>query len=158
MIPKHSAEQLIQNRSIAIHSIESALSEEVAGFPVTVDNVQIENIILPPKYVESIQIKQTEKNLAAAEEHKLARQKLEAMRAVNTADAKAQGIVKVAKAEADSIRLKGEAEAAAIEAKAKALRDNPLIVELTKAQTWNGQLPQTVLGEGGMPILDLHNK
>jgi len=155
VIPKHTAEKLIQDRNIAINGIEAALAEEMTGFPVTVDNVQIENIVLPQKYVDSIQIKQTEKNLAAAEEHKLARQKLEAMREVNTADAKAQGIIKVAEAEAASIQLKGKAEASAIEAKAKALYDNPLIVELTKAQMWNGQLPQTVLGGNNMPILDM---
>ncbi len=154
-IPKFSAEQLIQDRAAVIAKIEGNLVEEMAGFPVAVDNIQIENISLPQKYLNSIEVKQTEKNLADAEKHKLARQKLEAMREVNTADAKAQGIVKVAEAEANSIRLKGEAEAAAIEAKAKALRDNPLIVELTKAQTWDGALPQTVLGDSGMPILDL---
>ena len=155
VIPKYKAEQLIQDRASAINNIEAALLEEMKEFPLTVDNVQIENIVLPQKYIQSIQTKQTEKNLADAEKHKLERQRLEALREVNTADAKAQGIVKVAEAEANAIKLKGEAEAAAIEAKAKALRDNPLIVELTKAQTWNGQLPQTVLGEGGMPILDM---
>ena len=157
VIPKFTAEQLIQDRATAINGIEAALLEEMKTFPVSVDNVQIENIVLPAKYIQSIQTKQTEKNLADAEKHKLERQRLEALREVNTADAKAQGIVKVAEAEASAIRLKGEAEAAAIEAKAKSLRDNPLIVELTKAQTWNGQLPKTVLGDGGMPILDMRN-
>lgn len=157
VMPKFKAEQLIQDRTSAISGIETALLDEMADFPVSVDNVQIENIDLPKKYIQSIEIKQTEKNLADAEKHKLERQRLESLREVNTADAKAQGIVKVARAEADSIRLKGEAEADAIKAKAKALRDNPLIVELTKAQAWDGQLPRTVLGEGGMPILDMRN-
>lgn len=153
-LPKFEAEQLIQDRAEAIMRIERMLIEEMSEFPVSVDNVQIENIQLPEKYIQSIQIKQTEKNLADAEKHKLERQRLEALREVNTADAKAQGIVKVAEAEASAIRLKGEAEADAIEAKAKALRDNPLIVKLTEAQTWDGQLPKTVLGDGAMPILD----
>ena len=157
VVPKYKAEQLIQDRSSAMNGIEAALLEEMKDFPVTVDNIQIENIVLPQVYLSSIQAKQTEKNLADAEKHKLDRQRLEAMREVNTADAKAQGIVKVAEAEASAIKLKGEAEAQAIDAKAKALRDNPLIVELTKAQSWNGQLPQTVLGEGGMPILDMRS-
>ncbi len=83
---------------------------------------------------------------------------MEALREVNTADASAQGIVKIAEAEANAIRLKGNAEADAIMAKAKALRDNPLIVKLTEAQNWNGQLPKTILGEGNMPILDMRSK
>ncbi|WP_298439431.1 prohibitin family protein [uncultured Ferrimonas sp.] len=154
-IPQFEAEQLIQDRASAIQGIERRLSEEMAEFPVVVDNIQIENIVLPKKYINSIEIKQTEKNLAAAEEHKLERQRLEALRAVNTADAKAKGILKVAEAEAQSILLKGRAEAKAIEAKAKALKNNPLIVKLTEAQAWDGQLPQTMLGQGAMPIMDM---
>ncbi|WP_394129942.1 prohibitin family protein [Shewanella maritima] len=154
-IPQFEAEQLIQDRASAIQGIEHRLAEEMEGFPVIVDNIQIENIILPQKYINSIEIKQTEKNLAAAEEHKLERQRLEALRAVNTADAKAKGILKVAEAEAQSILLKGKAEAQAIEAKAKALKDNPLIVKLTEAQAWDGKLPTTMMGEGALPIMDL---
>jgi len=154
-IPRFEAEQLIQDRASAIQGIEHRLADEMEGFPVVVDNIQIENIILPQKYINSIEIKQTEKNLAAAEEHKLERQRLEALRDVNTADAKAQGILKVAEAEAQSILLKGKAEAQAIEAKAKALKNNPLIVKLTEAQAWDGKLPATMLGNGAMPIMDL---
>ena len=157
-IPHYTAEKLIQDRATAIAKIEQNLMEEMEGFPVTVDNVQIEDIELPPKYIQSIQTKQTEKNLAAAEQHKLDRQKLEAMRAVNTADAKAQGIEKIAQAEANAIELKGKAEAAAIKAKAAALKSNPLIVELTKAQTWDGKLPQTVMGENGNFLMDIRQK
>ncbi len=154
-IPQFEAEQLIQDRASAIQGIERRLSEEMAGFPVIVDNIQIENIVLPQKYINSIEIKQTEKNLAAAEEHKLERQRLEALRAVNTADAKAKGILKVAEAEAQSILLKGKAEAEAMEAKAKALKNNPLIVKLTEAQAWDGKLPSTMMGDGVMPIMDI---
>lgn len=157
-IPQFEAEQLIQDRASAIQGIERRLAEEMGGFPVVVDNIQIENIVLPQKYINSIEIKQTEKNLAAAEEHKLERQRLEALRAVNTADAKAKGILKVAEAEAQSILLKGKAEAQAIEAKAKALKNNPLIVKLTEAQAWDGKLPSTMMGDGAMPIMDIRSK
>ncbi len=154
-IPQFEAEQLIQDRASAIQGIERRLTQEMEGFPVIVDNIQIENIELPQKYINSIEIKQTEKNLAAAEEHKLERQRLEALRAVNTADAKAKGILKVAEAEAQSILLKGKAEAEAIEAKAKALKNNPLIVKLTEAQAWDGKLPSTMMGDGAVPIMDI---
>lgn len=154
-IPQFEAEQLIQDRASAIQGIERRLSEEMSLFPVVVDNIQIENIVLPQKYINSIEIKQTEKNLAAAEEHKLERQRLEALRAVNTADARAKGILKVAEAEAQSILLKGKAEAKAIEAKAKALKNNPLIVKLTEAQAWDGKLPMTMMGDGAVPIMDI---
>lgn len=158
VIPKFDAEKLIQDRATAIQAIEANLIEEMKDFPVTVDNIQIENIELPVKYLTSIETKQTEKNLAAAEEHKLARQNLEAQRDVNTAKAKADGIKLVAIAEAEAIKIKGLAEAEAITAKAKALGNNPLIIKLTEAQNWDGKLPTTILGGENMPILDMRNK
>jgi regulator of protease activity HflC (stomatin/prohibitin superfamily) len=158
VIPRFDAEKLIKDRATAIQAIEANLIEEMKEFPVTVDNIQIENIQLPAKYLTSIETKQTEKNLAAAEEHKLARQNLEAQRDVNTAKAKADGIRAVAIAEAEAIRIKGLAEAEAITAKAKALGNNPLIVKLTEAQNWDGKLPATMLGGQNMPILDLRAK
>lgn len=158
VIPQYDAEQLIQDRASAIQAIETSFIEEMKDFPVSVDNIQIENIVLPKKYLTSIETKQTEKNLAAAEKHKLARQNLEAQRAVNTAKAKADGIELIAIAEAQAIKIKGLAEAEAITAKAKALGNNPLIVKLTEAQNWDGKLPSTMLGGGNMPILDLREK
>ena len=158
VIPRYDAERLIQDRASAIQAIEANFIEEMKDFPVTVDNIQIENIQLPAKYLTSIETKQTEKNLADAEKHKLARQNLEAQRDVNTAKAKADGIKLVAIAEAESIRIKGLAEAEAITAKAKALGNNPLIVKLTEAQNWDGKLPATMLGSSNMPILDMRAK
>jgi regulator of protease activity HflC (stomatin/prohibitin superfamily) len=158
VIPKFSAEQLIQDRASTIQLIERNLIEEMKDFPVVVDNIQIENIGLPQKYINSIETKQTEKNLADAEKHKLARQNLLAQQDVNTAKAKADGINLVAIAEAESIRIKGLAEAEAITAKAKALGNNPLIIKLTEAQNWDGKLPATILGSGNMPILDMRSK
>lgn len=158
VIPQFDAEKLIQDRATAIQAIEANLIEEMKDFPVTVDNIQIENIKLPSKYLTSIETKQTEKNLAAAEEHKLARQNLEAQRDVNTAKAKADGIKLIAIAEAESIKIKGLAEAEAIKAKAEALENNPLIIKLTEAQNWDGKLPSTILGGEHMPILDLRKK
>jgi len=157
VMPHFSAEQLIQDRASAIRMIEEQLIEEMAEFPVIVDNIQIENIELPRRYIESIETKQTELNLAAAEQHRLERQRLEALREVNTAEAQAQSIVKVAEAEAQAIRLRGEAEAASIEARGAALRNNPLIVDLTEAEKWDGALPSMMLSDGAMPIVDTRN-
>jgi regulator of protease activity HflC (stomatin/prohibitin superfamily) len=145
-LSKFKAEQLIKERQAAISMIEQNLLETMADFSVSLDSVQIENVSLPQVYLKSIETKQTEKNLADAELHKLERQRLEAQREVNTQQAKADGIEAVSIAKAAAIEREGLAEAAAIEAKAKALRNNPLIVSLTEAQAWNGQLPTMMMG------------
>ena len=62
VIPRYDAEKLIQDRASAIQEIELNFIEEMKDFPVTVDNIQIENIQLPAKYLTSIETKQTEKN------------------------------------------------------------------------------------------------
>lgn len=157
-LSKYKAEQLIKDRQLAIQSIEENLTEAMVGFSVKLDSIQIENISLPPAYLKSIETKQTEKNLADAELHKLERQRLEAQREVNTKQAQADGINAVSIAKAQAIEREGLAEAAAIEAKGKALRNNPLIVDLTEAQRWDGKLPTMMMGESAGFLLNLDPK
>ncbi len=156
-LARFKAEQIIQNRGKVIQKIEETLLSAMSDFPVKLDSVQIENLILPAKYLQSIETKQTEKNLAAAEKHRLERQKLEAQREVNTAEAKrdaekaradgsAYAIEIEAKAEAEAIRVKGLAEAEAMTKKAQAIKTNSTLVEYVKAQQWDGKLPTTVMG------------
>ncbi len=160
---RFKAEQIVQNRGQVIQKIEETLMDTMKEFPVKLDSVQIENLVLPPKYLQSIETKQTEKNLAAAEMHRLERQKLEAQREVNTAEAKrdaeraradgrAYAITTEAKAEAEAIRLKGLAEADAINKKAEAIKQSRVLVDYVKAQQWDGKLPTTVMG-GDQDIL-----
>jgi len=158
-LARFKAEQIIQSRGQVIQKIEETLLSAMSAFPVKLDSVQIENLILPKKYLQSIETKQTEKNLAAAEKHRLERQKLEAQREVNTAEAKrdaekaradgsAYAITTEAKAEAEAIRLKGLAEAEAMMKKAQAIKTSKTLVEYIKAQQWDGKLPSTVMGNG----------
>ncbi len=156
-LARFKAEQIIQNRGQVIQKIEETLLDAMSDFPVKLDSVQIENLILPAKYLQSIETKQTEKNLAAAEKHRLERQKLEAQREVNTAEAKrdaekaradgsAYAITIEATAEAEAIKVKGLAEAEAMIKKAQALKMNKNLIEYVKAQQWDGKLPTTVMG------------
>lgn len=59
-----------------------------------------------------------------------------------------------ATAEAKAIQLQGEAQAAAIKAQADALQANDRLVDLRKAERWNGQLPQTMLSNV-MPFMNV---
>ncbi len=165
-IATFTAEENINKREAVTDVIKAQFLEEVANFPITIESVQYENISLPKNYLESIDRKQTAKNERDAEQFKLERQKLEAMREVNTADAqkqaqklKADGIAyKIrteAKAQAEKVEMLGKAEAKAIEMKSKALKNNPLLIELTKAQNWDGALPSTVMGENAGVLMDL---
>lgn len=168
-LARYKAEEIIQNRSKVIAQIESLLIEGMKNYPVKLDSAQLENLGLPQKYIQSIETKQTEKNLAAAEEHRLQRQKLEAQRDVNTAlarrdaakataDGRAYAIEIEAKAEAQAIRLKGLAEAEAIQKKAESLNQSSTLVDYVRAQQWNGQMPQTMMGAGQNVLWNMSDK
>ncbi|QLE84521.1 MULTISPECIES: SPFH domain-containing protein [Shewanella] len=168
-LARYKAEEIIQNRGQVIAQIEDVLVEEMKDYPVKLDSAQLENLGLPQKYIQSIETKQTEKNLAAAEKHRLERQNLEAQREVNTAnakrdaakataDGKAYAIQTEAIAEAEAIRLKGLAEAEAIQKKAEALRESKTLVEYVRAQQWNGQMPTTVMGSDQSVLWNMDSK
>lgn len=168
-LARYKAEELIQNRSQVIGQIEELLVEEMKEYPVKLDSAQLENLVLPQKYIQSIETKQTEKNLAAAEKHRLERQKLEAQREVNTAmaqrdaakaqaDGKAYAIKVEAQAEAEAIALKGVAEAKAIKEKALAIKNNATLVDYMRAQQWNGQMPTTMMGSDQNVLWNMADK
>lgn len=168
-LARYKAEEIVQNRSAVISQIEERLLEAMKEYPVKLDSAQLENLGLPKKYIQSIETKQTEKNLAAAEKHRLDRQQLEAQREVNTAnakrdaakataDGKAYAIRTEAVAEAEAIKLKGLAEAQAIQKKAEALKQSNLLVEYVRAQQWDGKMPQTMMGEGQNILWNMSEK
>lgn len=165
-ISEFNADELIRNRNAAIQRIQENLVELMAVYPVTVHSPQIENIILPETYMQAVLEKEKAREAAVREEYNLQKQKLEAARLVQTAEAerdslkaKADGnayrVTKEAEAQADAIRLKGEAEAAAVNMVQEALSANPLLVQYEQAKRWNGQLPTTMLPGGSVPFIDV---
>jgi regulator of protease activity HflC (stomatin/prohibitin superfamily) len=168
-LARYKAEQIVQNRGQVIQKIEETLLATMEEFPVKLDSVQIENLVLPPKYLQSIETKQTEKNLAQAEKHRLERQKLEAQRDVNTAEAardadkaradgSAYAILTNARSEAEAIRLKGLAEAEAIQKKAEAIKANKVLVDYMRAQQWDGKMPTTMMGSDQSVLWNMKQK
>ena len=158
-IAKFSAEQLIKDRNLAVNEIQTLMVEALADFPIVVDSPQIENIDLPPRYLEAVEAKMTAFEAAKRAEFELTKQKTEAQKAVNTAEAerdaekaRADGLaykrLKEAEAEAKAIEAIGKAEAEAIRQMAEALKQNPNVADYIRAKTWNGQMPSTVMGSG----------
>jgi regulator of protease activity HflC (stomatin/prohibitin superfamily) len=60
-----------------------------------------------------------------------------------------------AQAEAKSIQLKGEATASAIKAQADALASNSKLVDLRKAERWDGKLPVSIYGSAPVPFMNV---
>jgi len=165
---RFNAVTAIQERGRLNQEIAEAIQGSVAG-PVVIDSVQIENIDFSEAYEQSIE----QRMLAEVEVQRLRqnaeREKVQAEITVTQAKAQADAqraqaqahadsVRLQAQAEAEAIRLRGDAEALAIKARGDALRDNPGLVALTQAERWNGQLPQTMLPTGGIPMLNLDTR
>lgn len=73
---------------------------------------------------------------------------------IEQARGEAESKLTIAKAEAEAIRLQGLAKAEALNAQAKAIEAAPQLVEMKKAEQWNGQLPQQMLG-GTIPLMNI---
>jgi regulator of protease activity HflC (stomatin/prohibitin superfamily) len=95
-------------------------------------------------------------------------QRQQALKAAETAKIKAEGEANAvraqaagaadarllqAQAEAKAIQLQGEAQAAAIRAQAEALKANPDLVSLRKAERWDGKLPAAIYANAPIPFL-----
>jgi regulator of protease activity HflC (stomatin/prohibitin superfamily) len=71
-----------------------------------------------------------------------------------TAKGAADARLAQATAEAKAIQLQGEAQATAIKAQADALKANPDLVNLRKAEKWDGKLPVNLYGSAPIPFLN----
>lgn len=89
------------------------------------------------------------------------REKIKAAGEANAIEEKARGdangLLLNAEAEAKAIKLKGEAEAYAIRAQAAALAQNRMLVELRKAERWDGALP-TSMFSNVMPFMNVDQR
>lgn len=71
------------------------------------------------------------------------------------AQAEASAALAKARADSEAIRLRGEAEADAIKARATALGNNPNLVELIKAEKWDGKLPSSMVPNAAVPFVSV---
>ena len=144
----------IQDRGRLNIEIEKAVLEEIQG-PLIVDSVQIEDIAFSLEYEKSIEQRMLAEVEVQKEMQTLERERVQADIKVTQANATADAIRATAQAEADAIRMKGEAEAVAIRVRAESLAENPTLVELVKAENWNGQLPATMVPGAAVPFINI---
>ena len=94
------------------------------------------------------------KTVEAEQKQKVAIAEAEANAVKATADGDAYANLKVATAEAQSLQVQNNALAQSKDV----LELRRIEVELTKAQRWNGQLPQNVYAGAPIPFLNVSNK
>ena len=151
----YSAIEAVQKRAQLTKDVNDAIKQSLENYPIIVESVQIEDIDFSRAYEQSVEDRMKAEVEVQTQKQNLEKEKITAEIAVTKAQAIADSTLAQAKAEAEAVILKGEAEAKAITAKTKALQANSALVELTKAEKWDGKLPATVLPNSALPFIDV---
>lgn len=150
---RYTAVEAVQKRAEMMAAVATAIRENVVA-PVIIDSVQVENIDFSDAYEASIEELMKVEVAVKTRDQTLKTELIQAKITVAKAQATADSNLALATSEAKSIELRGNAEAEAIKSRAAALSSNQNLVELTKAEKWNGVLPTTVLPNGALPFID----
>ena len=158
VFPKNTIEQVITDRSAISTAIYNKLAADLSPFPVQFTDMQVSEVKWHERIENAVLSKQDAKLKRDEEAYKLEKQNLVAQQGVNTARAEAEGIKLKSVEKAAAIEREGLAEAAAIKAKSAALKSNPLLVQLTHEQQWDGKLPTTMMGGNQGVLMDIRGK
>jgi len=150
---QYTAISAVQSRVLFVQDVTNAIRKAVVG-PIVIDGVQIENIDFSDAYEKSIELRMQAEVLVQTEKQNLEKEKVNAEIAVTQARGQADSSLARARADAEATRIKGVAEGDAIRAKAEALAQNVNLIELTKAERWNGVLPTTMIPNSTIPFLN----
>src|SRR5580700_11188078 len=157
--------RISENREQILNALKSLLSTDLGNlYHIEVVDFQIAAILYSESFRASVEAAVKAKNEAVAAENTVNRIRFEAQQAVERANGEAEAKLKLADADrqsailsaqgrAEAIRLEGETRSAVLTRYADLLRGNPTVVDLVRADRWNGVLPATLLeGSGGVPL------
>lgn len=155
-LSKFPADELIRNRQAAVAVVMENMTDALETFPVTVNSPQIENIVFPDTYMAAVLAKEQARENAEREKHNLERQRLEALQAVNSAEANAKSKRLGAEAEAYRVLTEATAEAQAIKLVTEQLITSPAYIDLMRVKRWDGKVPRTVLSDQASVLIGLN--
>lgn len=144
----------VQDRTRLIKELTQSIRESLKDDPIIVDSVQVENIIFSDAYEKSVEARMQAEVEVQTQKQNLDKEAISAKIAVTRAQGEADSKLAQARADAEATRIRGQAEADAIKARAAALAQNENLVELTKAERWDGKLPTTMIPNTTLPFID----
>lgn len=162
---KVNATHVAEQRGKLRDKITEVLTKDAQELGLVITDFQLTNIEYTKSFRQAVEAAASAKaNVETREQERIQAEKVAQtvkISAIGQADAqreKAKGnadaILLNATAEAKAIQLRGEAEAKAIRAQAEALQQNQKLVELRKAEKWDGKLP-VWMGTGPMPLMQV---
>src|SRR6202040_3112000 len=160
--------RISENREQILNALKTLLSNDLGNlYHIEVVDFQIADILYSESFRASAEAAAKAKNEAVAAENTVNRIRFEAQQAVERANGEAEAKLRLADADrqssilsaqgrAEGIRLEGEARVAVMRMNGEILKTSPLVIDLVRADRWNGSLPATLLqGNGSVPLLNL---
>lgn len=151
---RFNASEAIQERGRLNQEVSAAITAALTG-PLIVESVQVESVAFSEVYEQSIEARMLAEVEVQKRTQELDQQRVQAQITVTQAQAEADARLARAEADAKAVRLAGEAEADAIRARGQALRDNPELVGLVTAESWDGTLPSTMIPGAALPFINV---
>jgi prohibitin 2 len=159
---KYSAPDLIAERAKVSADINSALGAKLAIYGAQVINIDMRNFAFQESYMRAINSKVEQEQLRLAAENKLLTVEAEQKQKVAIAEAEANAVKATADGNAYANLKIATAQAEALKVQNNALAQNKDVLELrrieveqTKADRWNGQLPQNIYAGAPIPFLNV---
>ena len=161
---QYTAENLIAKRDMLSDQVQENTSNDMKRYGITIVSISIEDIDFTDAFTNAVEAKQVAAQEKLTEQTKQEQKTMEeeaaAKRAVIAANAEANKAVIAANADLEVVKIQAEASLFAGQREAEmnqriseALSDK--LIWYYWIKQWNGELPTTVLGEGGNYMLDL---
>lgn len=161
---KVNATHVAEKRGEIKKAVQEVLHRDAQALGVNVTDFQLTNIEYQKSFRDAVAGAATAKAGIDTRENEQRQQekiaetkKIAALGEANAAREKAKGeadaILVKAQANAKAIKLEGEAKADAMKAQAQALSANPVLVEMRKAEAWNGALPTSIYAGAPIPFM-----
>ncbi len=163
---KYNAESLIASRGILSTEVEEILADSLSQYNVQLVSTSIEDIDFTDSFTDAVEAKQV------AEQNKL-RAQTEQEQAIIEANAKAemrvieanaqaesqivaaQADAEVAKIGADAAEYQGIKDAAIMSNLGEMLQKYPELIRYYYVTNWNGELPETMLGDDSSVLMQM---
>ncbi len=164
---QYSAEKLIEKRDLLSDAIAESTSADMGRYGITIVSISIEDIDFTDAFTNAVEAKQVaaQNKLTAETEQaqKTMEEEAKAQRAIIAANAEAEQAVIAANADLEVVKIQSEASlyAGQREAEMNARIAENLTGELIDyywIKQWNGELPDTVLGDSSEFMIDLTGK
>ena len=162
---RYGATDLIGKRAQVSSDINEALRAKLAIYGAQVINIDMRNFSFSQSYMAAINDKVTQEQLRLAAENRLKTVEAEQKQKVAIAEAEANAVKAKADGDAYAALKNATAQAEALRVQSQALTQSRDVLELrrieveqTKANRWNGQLPQNVYAGAPIPFFTPSNK